>query len=191
MAGFKQGSPFCRQPAFSAFKGNETPAAAAEKDVSTVYFDDDGTIPNNPTLPVLLYHSVFKGHEDQIKTTFQKHNWKNNWEWTIFPYHHFHSNSHEVLGVSRGHAQVQLGGPNGKIFTVSAGDVMLLPAGTGHRLIESSDDFAVIGGYPNGRDYDLHRKETAELKENIRNVDVPETDPVYGSHGPVFEIWRK
>ncbi|GER71834.1 hypothetical protein BpJC7_31370 [Weizmannia acidilactici] len=178
-------------PFAAASNGKDAAGASGNSDISTAYLEDGGTIPNNPDLPVLIYHGVFKGRTEQIEETFQKNNWGNNWEWTIFPYHHFHSTSHEVLGVRHGQAKVMLGGPNGKIFTISEGDCIVLPAGTGHKRIEARDGFSVVGGYPGSQDYDTQTKADETLRENIQKVGIPATDPVFGSDGPLFTYWKK
>ncbi|MGJ8538051.1 cupin domain-containing protein [Heyndrickxia coagulans] len=176
-------------PFMSASDGKDAGGTAANDNVSAFYFEENGGIPNNPFLPVLIYHGVFKGRTDEIEKVFQKNNWGNNWVWTIFPYHHFHSNSHEVIAVRSGHAKVQLGGPQGKIFTISEGDCVLLPAGTGHKRIESGGGFAVTGGYPGGQDYDTQMRADETLRENIRKTGMPETDHVFGKNGPLFSYW--
>ncbi|WP_046721278.1 cupin domain-containing protein [Heyndrickxia coagulans] len=178
-------------PLMAASDGKDAGGTAANDHVSAFYFEENGGIPNNPFLPVLIYHGVFKGRTDEIEKVFQKNNWGNNWVWTIFPYHHFHSNSHEVIAVRSGYAKVQLGGPKGKIFTISEGDCVLLPAGTGHKRIESGDGFAVTGGYPGGQDYDTQMKADETLRENIRKTGMPETDPVFGKNGPLFSYWTR
>ncbi|MET1248835.1 cupin domain-containing protein [Sporolactobacillus sp. STCC-11] len=158
--------------------------------VQTVTFKDDGIIPNNPYFQVLIYPGAFKGRTGQILKTFEKNNWGNNWVDGVFPYHHFHSTSHEVLGVISGHATLRLGGQKGNNFKVSAGDVVVLPAGTGHKRLSSSSDFSIAGGYPNGQDYDIQTKETKALKDNISHVGKPKQDPVYGNQGPLLNIWK-
>jgi uncharacterized protein YjlB len=97
-----------------------------------------------------------------------------------------------VIGILEGHATVQLGGPLGKTFTLTSGDVLLLPAGTGHKALDTSLHFRVIGAYPNGQDYDTLIGQTSERPENlqrIRQVIRPGQDPVLGDHGPLFEHW--
>ncbi|MCC5892239.1 cupin domain-containing protein, partial [Exiguobacterium sp.] len=101
-------------------------------EVKTYRFEDDGSIPNNPYFPVLLYKEAFT-ETDAIQSTFENNGWGNSWVNGVFDYHHYHSNTHEVLGVKSGRATVQLGGATGDLVSLQAGDVLVLPAGTGHR----------------------------------------------------------
>jgi uncharacterized protein YjlB len=98
-----------------------------------------------------------------------------------------------VLGVCAGSARVQFGGPSGPVVEVKAGDVAVLPAGTGHRCIEASSDFLVVGAYPGGHeDVDELRgdfREQAAAAERIARVPLPGADPVYGAEGPLLERW--
>jgi uncharacterized protein YjlB len=115
------------------------------------------------------------------------------WRDGIFSFHHFHSIAHEALGVVAGEATVMLGGPGGRRFEVAQGDVMALPAGTGHCNMGSSPDLLVIGAYPDGMPWDLRRGDPAEHDEviaNIRAVPLPRADPVEGTDGPLSELWR-
>lgn len=85
-----------------------------------------------------------------------------------------------------------LGGPSGESFEIGTGDVLVLPAGTGHRNQGSSSDLLVIGAYPNGMPWDIRRGDPAEHDEalaNIRAVPLPGADPVEGSTGPLTELW--
>ena len=94
-------------------------------------FEDDGGIPNS-RLPVLIYHRV-EGAADAsaCERLFASNGWEGAWRDGIYSFHHFHSTSHEVLGIVRGSASVTLGGPAGRTFEVRQGDVLVLPAGTG------------------------------------------------------------
>ncbi|WP_213065874.1 cupin domain-containing protein [Acinetobacter stercoris] len=159
-------------------------------------FKDDGSIPNNH-LPVLIYQHVFTQKGDTgatwLEKTFAQNNWTNSWRWTIYPYHHYHSNTHEVLGVYAGNATVQLGGEKGQKFNISAGDVIILPAGVGHKLLKSSNDFHVVGAYPNGLSPDLMRglpNERPAADQHIKKVSIPAQDPLYGSNHGLTKIWK-
>jgi uncharacterized protein YjlB len=156
-------------------------------------FEDDGGIPNSP-LPVLIYHDA-DGATDAsaCERLFAGNGWEGGWRDGIYSFHHFHSTSHEVLGIVRGTALVTLGGPGGQSFDVSQGDVLVLPAGTGHFNAGSSGDLLVIGAYPNGMSWDLRRGDPAEHDEvmaNIRAVPLPTADPVTGADGDLVKLWR-
>jgi uncharacterized protein YjlB len=163
-------------------------------DIKFFYLHDDGMIPNNKALPVLLYPGVLRGREEQTERVFNRHSWLNSWVNGVFAYHHYHSNSHEVLGVMSGSAALQIGGEQGEEINVVAGDVIVLPAGTGHKRLASSADFKVAGAYPNGMDYNLKTGKDGErpgVLEDIRNVPIPDKDPVYGVTGPLIELWKE
>jgi uncharacterized protein YjlB len=167
----------------------------AADDPDTLRFDDDGAIPNSE-LPVLIYHGVgeVEGGAAGCEALFDRNGWWRMWRDGIYPFHHFHSTAHEALGVVSGRATVVLGGPrNGRRFEFQAGDVAILPAGTGHCNEGSSGDFLVVGAYPRGQDWDLRRGDPAEREEvleNIRRVPLPDADPVHGPDGPLIELWR-
>jgi uncharacterized protein YjlB len=139
-------------------------------------------IPNHPSFPVLIYHDVraaAAGAAD-CRALFAEHGWGGSWVDGVFDFHHFHSTSHEVLGVVAGEATLELGGPQGQAFEVSAGDVLVLPAGTGHRRATARRGFTVVGAYPAGQeDYDLLRAADEGARERIRSLPAPE-DPVGG-----------
>jgi uncharacterized protein YjlB len=163
-------------------------------EVKSFYYKDDGKIPNNADLPVLLYIGALKGKTAQMERIFKSHNWRNSWTNGIFGYHHYHSNVHEVLGIIGGSAALQLGGEQGDKVLVAAGDVLVLPAGTGHKCLSASSDFQVVGAYPEGMDYNLRKGlagERPEALEEIRQVPLPLLDPIYGENGPLVEKWRE
>ncbi len=92
-----------------------------------------------------------------FRATFAVNGWSGCWQGGVYDWHHYHANSHEVLGVIAGAAHLQLGGPQGEIAVLEAGDAVVIPAGLAHCLIAASEDFAVIGAYPGGVAPDLIR----------------------------------
>jgi uncharacterized protein YjlB len=157
---------------------------------------DDGRIPNNPALPVLVYRDVAEASRGPAacEALFEGHGWGGSWQDGIFPFHHFHSVSHEVLGIVSGTAGVRLGGPQGRRIDVRPGDVLVLPAGTGHCREAASPDLLVVGAYPPGQEaYDLRRGEPGEhdeVRANIARVGLPAEDPVEGPDGSLLRLWR-
>jgi uncharacterized protein YjlB len=142
-------------------------------------------IPNHPAFPVLVYRGV---DAPDVRALFAEHGWGGAWIDGVFDFHHFHSTSHEVLGVLAGAATLELGGPQGSAFDVAAGDVIVLPAGTGHRRATARAGFTVCGAYPVGQeDYDLLRRADDAARERIRTLPAPPQDPV-GGEG--VSTWR-
>jgi uncharacterized protein YjlB len=158
----------------------------------TYRFEDDGGIPNS-SLPVLIYHGVEAARDaDACEELLASNGWLQEWRDGIFSFHHFHSITHEALGIVGGRATVMLGGPSGQSFEIGAGDVLVLPAGTGHCNLGSSSDLLVIGAYPNGMPWDIRRGDPTEHDEavaNIRAVPLPDADPLEGSDGPLTDLW--
>jgi uncharacterized protein YjlB len=136
------------------------------------------TIPNHPSFPVLLYRGV---DVSDARGLFAQHGWGGSWVDGVFDFHHFHSTSHEVLAVIAGEATLELGGPQGRAFDVRAGDVIVLPAGTGHRRATARAGFTVAAAYPRGQeDYDLLREADDAARERIAALGAPPQDPVGG-----------
>ncbi len=162
----------------------------------TYRFADDGSIPNHPTLPMLVYPQILRFDATDPAATaedlFTANGWRGTWRNGIYAFQHYHSTAHEVLAICRGQAEVQFGGEAGVTLAVQAGDIVLLPAGTGHKRLRSSRDLLVVGAYPPGQEPDLCRGEPDERPQvlaNIARVPLPTTDPVYGATGPVQEAW--
>jgi uncharacterized protein YjlB len=130
---------------------------------------------------VLIYHGVDVDGPGAARALFAEHGWGGSWVDGIFDFHHFHSTSHEALAVVAGSATVELGGPQGKAFEVVTGDVLVLPAGTGHRRRSARDGFVVVGAYPAGQeDYDLLREADDAARARIDALPPPPDDPVGG-----------
>lgn len=169
----------------------------AQIQLCALHFADDGAIPNHPELPLLVYGGVLRlaGRDAAAacESVFAQSGWGNSWRNGIFSYHHYHSTAHEVLAIARGQARVHFGGEQGEILNVGAGDVVVIPAGVGHKNLGASGDLLVIGAYPPGQAVDLRRGDPGErpgVLENIRAVPLPTTDPVYGAPGPLLEQWQ-
>jgi uncharacterized protein YjlB len=158
----------------------------------------DGPFPNNSRFPVLVYRAAFtlpssvNAAAELIEKHFAAHGWSGGWRNGVYDFHHFHANSHEVLGCYAGSVLVQLGGPSGPELEIRRGDAVVLPAGVAHRRLGASADYRVVGAYPGGQSYDMHRGDPAELEavqRQIAAVGVPASDPVHGAKGPLLEHW--
>src|SRR5258708_3129893 len=119
----------------------------------TFLFADDGSIPTNPMLPFLIYRGAvdLKGSanpEDVIERAFAANKWGEMWRNGVYPYVHYHSMIHEAMGLARGRARVRFGGNNGREIEIFAGDVCVLPAGTGPQGLCASPDLMVVRAYP-------------------------------------------
>jgi uncharacterized protein YjlB len=166
-----------------------TPEVLAHK------LSDDGVFPNSK-LPLLLFRKGVAITEDDpaaaLEQLFATNGWRGSWRNGIYRYHHYHSTAHEVLGVYRGSAQVQLGGERGVVHQIHVGDVIVIPAGVAHKNLSSSGDFGVVGAYPDGQDWDMNYGKPGErphADRNIERVALPKMDPVYGAEGPLRKLW--
>jgi uncharacterized protein YjlB len=165
--------------------------------IETHVFRDNGLIPNNPLPLIVRRRAITPSPDDPAKsfeTTFRANGWSNSWRNGIHDYHHYHPNTHEVLGIASGSGSVRFGGEDGELVAVTMGDVVVVPAGVGHALINGSDDFLVVGAYPGGRDWDELRDDPnviAESRRRIAEVPLPDSDPVDGPDGAVVKLWNR
>lgn len=152
--------------------------------------------PNNEKYPLLIYKAVFNINQLDAKAIINllaQNKWGNAWKNGIYDYHHYHSNTHEILVVIAGTCRVIYGGPKGMVFVVNEGDVMIHPAGVSHKREESSENFACVGAYPNSINYDMnygYPDEYQKATKNIQHVQLPMMDPIFGENGPIFQYWQ-
>ena len=162
----------------------------------TFFFKDDGLVPNN-AIPFLTYKQAIEvGNEHPEKTIeglFGVNGWGEMWRNGVYDYLHYHATVHEALGVGRGTALVRFGGDHGKAIELAAGDVAILPAGTGHQCLWASKDFCVVGAYPPGAKMHVTLptpENHAKALKTIPQVKLPKTDPVLGENGPLVKLWK-
>ena len=90
-------------------------------------FADDGSVPNNPRLPFLVYRGAIdlNGSPDPEErdrdARSRRNGWGDMWRNGIYPYVHYHSMIHEGMGIARGRAKVRFGGNNGREVEIAAG----------------------------------------------------------------------
>jgi uncharacterized protein YjlB len=160
------------------------------------FFKDDGIIPNSK-FPLLHYQKAFSEEGSAgagwLEQRFASNNWTNSWRNGVYPFHHYHSTSHEVLGIYSGSALLFLGGENGAKVKVEAGDIIVIPAGVGHKNLGSSSDFGVVGAYPDGRSWDVMRGQPGDrpkADERIAAIPFPGSDPFLGKQDGLIKLWK-
>lgn len=156
-----------------------------------------GAIPNHPRWPLLVYAAAVGVDQPDpaaaFEALFSRNDWPAAWRDGIYPYHHFHCDAHEVLGVYSGEITVQFGGEGGVVVVARPGDVIVLPAGVGHKRLASRGEVGIVGAYPSGQRPDMCTPLLSNLERNVAavaRVALPRCDPVYGACGPLFEFWK-
>jgi len=154
-------------------------------------------VPNHPRWPLLVYPGAvaLSGPDPAslFEALFSRNGWPPAWRNGVHAFHHYHSDGHEALGVYSGEVRVLFGGEGGFEMTARPGDVIVLPAGTGHKKLSSQGRLGVVGAYPQGTHPDLCVAKTANAAraaERVARVPLPPADPVFGTSGPLFEYWR-
>ncbi len=155
-----------------------------------------GGIPNNPQCPLLVYPGAvaIEGVDPAVRfeDLFEANDWPPAWRDGVFPFHHFHSSAHEVLGVYSGRVTVLFGGEQGVQVQAGPGDVIVVPAGVAHKRVARQGNLGVVGAYPRGQSADLCRpgnKPCAREASRVASVTLPGCDPVFGAGGPLCERW--
>jgi uncharacterized protein YjlB len=157
---------------------------------------DDGTFPNNGHLALVVYRNALRIEGSEagklIEQLFESNGWSNAWQDGVFDYHHYHSTTHEVLGIIEGSTRIQFGGNNGISLMLETGDVVIIPAGVAHKNLGGESNFKCVGAYPEGKDFDMNYGKPGErprADENITQVPLPQSDPVFGLSGPLIKEW--
>jgi uncharacterized protein YjlB len=187
--------------------------------IERVLLTESDGIPNNDKLPLILYRAAVDFGEEEPEGIFEKifaqNDWGDGFRGDTFPFHHYHSAAHEVVGFARGRAEIQFGGPSGPIVEVKAGDAVVIPAGVGHRRLDDRPGFMSVGGYPPGQSPDIcvlsesdaelarghpgmgdlelrviGHDELQAIGASIAGTALPETDPILGNSGPIVTLWR-
>jgi uncharacterized protein YjlB len=158
-----------------------------------IRFGPSEWVPNNSTLPVLLYRNALpEATAEKFEGVFAGNGWQGIWRNGVFHYQHYHTGAHEVLGVAGGEATLLIGGPGGRQLAVSRGDCIVLPAGTGHQNLGASPDFLVIGAYPPGQYADIQTSAASHKQlATITGLPLPPNDPIEGRDGSLIRSWQQ
>lgn len=122
-------------------------------------FKDDGLVPNHPFWPFVVCRGAVRSVEQfdsaaVLEELFEANGWSSGWRDGIYHYVHYHSRKNEVLAVAGGTGKVRFGGNRGRTLSWKAGDMAVLPAGTGHQCFSESAGFLVVGAFPASDAYD-------------------------------------
>ena len=77
-------------------------------------------------------------------------------------------------------------GEGGTRIRVETGDILVIPAGVSHCMVANSDDIMMVGGYPEGRDWDnvqerfLSEEMRRAAAKRIMTLPIPARDPATG-----------
>lgn len=160
-------------------------------ETQTFHFKDDGTIPNSE-LPLVVFRQCAPDDDSSLRQTLEANDWGGIWIDSIYDYHHYHSTAHEILCILQGNATIQMGGESGETLNLTAGDVMVIPAGVAHKLLYGGPALKVLGAYPKGQEWDMRTgdpDDRPQVIENIKHVPLPACDPLHGKNGALLHLW--
>lgn len=154
-------------------------------------------IPNTSiqSKPLMIYHQAFNASSNELAARFEEIGEVTpQWVYSMYRQTHYHSTTHEVLGVVAGRARLCFGGENNPDRfepTVEKGDMIIVPAGVGHRLLEDfAGGFKMVGAYPPGKQWDMCYGQPGEEDKarSIEKLDWFHGDPLLGPDGPVMHV---
>lgn len=168
--------------------------------ISAHHIPPHSHLPNNPTPghPLLIYHSCFppSTSASALESHLRLNAITPQWRYTMYTRTHYHSTTHEILCITHGRARLLFGGernPGRVEREVKVGDVLVVPAGVAHRLLEDVEGrFEMVGGYPEGScGWDMCYGVEGEEGRAVAagRVRWLERDPMYGGDGPV--LWGR
>lgn len=162
--------------------------------VENDYLKGNGRVPNS-RFPLLIYRSAIELAVADMEEKIRSNDWPPEWHssFGMYPRHHFHSDAHELIAVTRGTMVGLFGGHDGFRATLNAGDVVVIPAGVGHFGEQVTEDLRLTGAFPIGcaiHDFRLgYPDEYVRMVERVQRVPVPAKDPIHGPKGPLIDLW--
>ena len=157
-----------------------------------------GSVPNHPRWPLLVYPGVvaLAGADPAraFEELFDRNDWPAAWRNGIYPFHHFHCDAHEALGVYSGEVTAQFGGDDGHRDHRAARRRDRAACGHGAQealVARHAGDRRRLSGRPAVPT--CARRSSSNLKRQaaaIARVPLPQRDPVYGADGPLFSHWK-
>ena len=99
-----------------------------------------------------------------------------------------------MLGIARGRVTRAVRRRQGLRHHLGRGDVVVLPAGTGHRRIRASRDLFVVAPIPPAAAMTNRGRKRRTMRAGsaaIAKVKLPPKDPVYGAEGALGRLWTK
>ncbi|CRG89686.1 hypothetical protein PISL3812_06725 [Talaromyces islandicus] len=147
--------------------------------------------------PLLIYHSAFTASASQLSARLKEIDVViPQWQYSMYRQSHFHSTTHEVLGIISGRACLCFGGEENPARVqpvVQAGDLIVVPAGVAHQLLQDLDgDFDMLGSYPHGKHWDMcygvESEDEAQITKAIAQLAWFDRDPLYGDDGLAIHV---
>lgn len=158
------------------------------KTTTALQFDAIDAIPNSDR-PLLALDSAIERLDAtaaKVERRFAENGWQGTWTYTVFDYWHFHVEGHEVLACVAGQASIGFGGNDargGIAITMKPGDVVIVPAGVGHKRLEGTPNFQVTGAYPPGQNGRITRAgamSVDDARHAVSRLSDPATHPLNG-----------